>query len=105
MTGPLVFVVILLAICNGWLAYSLTTLRRRLYLFLDRTTHDHEILEGILKDREKLATIEEYVSKHGDYIEILGRAMKEYESQTGFLAKRKEEKREIQNRFISRSPR
>lgn len=105
MTEALLFMVVLLAVSNGWLAYSLLSLRRRLYLFLDRVTHDHDILEGILKDREKLATIEEYVNKHGDYIEILGRAMKEYESQTGFLAKRKEEKREIQNRFPTRPPR
>jgi hypothetical protein len=102
ITGALLFVVFLLAITNGYLAFSQQSLRRRIRLFLDRAMDANKLVEEMAKDRERLAIIEDNLNKHMEYLEILGRAMKIYESQTQILAKRKEESKAIQARFQSR---
>jgi hypothetical protein len=105
MTAMLVFLVILLAITNGWLAYSQQSLRRRIYLFLDRTMEGNKVFEEIAADREMLRVLKDNVDKHMQYIETLGEAMRIYESETKILSKNKEKMQAIQSRFNTRSPR
>lgn len=103
--GALLFVVLLLALTTGFLAYSQQSLRRRILLFMDRAMDANKVVEELAKDRERIAVIEENINRHMEYLEVLGRAMKVYESQTQLLAKHKEEMKAIQSRFQNRTPR